>query len=155
MIDLFESKRLNRLKDKDPVFEVLDKKKNSRYGFFQHMFDIYIFAVALGIKNRKRSSLHGPTSESIHVSYFTDEQKKFLDMVVLYSEAGRLDALDKSSEECVNEMKKTIEEYANGGLQLMLDKISLHPEDAFNILVRLIDHELKADIPDDIDDDLY
>ncbi|MDD5161111.1 MAG: hypothetical protein PHI47_13755 [Sulfuricurvum sp.] len=154
MIDLFESKRLARAQDKDEVFKRLDVKKDSRYGFFQQMTDIYIFALALGLKNRKRSKIIGPTSESIHVSYFTDEQKKFFDMAVLYSEAGKLESLDKASEDCVSEMRKIIEEYTNGGLQIILDHIQVHPEDAFNIVVRLIDRELKDGLPEDIDEDI-
>lgn len=155
MINLFESKRLNRLSDKDLVFNTLDAKKNSKHGFFQQMTDIYIFALALGVKRKKRAKLSGPTSESIHVSYFNDEQKKFFDMIILYSEAGELDSLDKSSEEVVAEMKKTIEEYANGGLEIIRDKIESHPENAFNIIKLLIDQELKSDLPEDIDDDLF
>lgn len=154
MVDLFEAKRLARAQDKDEVFKRLDIKKDSRYGFFQQMTDIYIFALALGLKNRKRSKIVGPTSESIHVSYFNDEQKKFFDMAVLYTEAGRLESLDKASEESVNEMKKIIEEYANGGLQIILDNIQVHPEDAFNIIVRLIDKQLKDGLPEDIDEDI-
>lgn len=155
MINLFESKRLNRLSDKDLVFNTLDTKKNSKHGFFQQMTDIYIFALALGVKRKKRAKLSGPTSESIHVSYFNDEQKKFFDMIILYSEAGELDSLDKSSEAVVAEMKKTIEEYANGGLEIIREKIESHPENAFNAIKLLIDQELKSDLPEDIDDDLY
>lgn len=154
MLDLFESKRLSRAANKDKVFEILDIKKNNKYGFFQQMTEIYIFALALGLKNKKRAKISGPTSEAIHVSYFNDEQKKFFDMAILYSEAGNLNALDKSSENNVNEMKKTIEEYANGGLEILLDKIESHPEGAFNKIILLIDQELKNDLPDDIDDDL-
>jgi dnd system-associated protein 4 len=154
MLNLFESKRLARAQDKDEVFKTLDIKKDSRHGFFQQMTDIYVFALALGLKNRKRSKIVGPTSESIHVSYFNEDQKKFFDMAVLYSEAGRLGSLDKASEESVNEMKKTIEEYTNGGLQILLDSIHAHPEDAFNIIVRLIGKQLKEGLPEDIDEDI-
>lgn len=154
MINLFESKRLNRLSDKDIVFNTLDVKKNSKHGFFQQMTDIYIFALALGIKRKKRAKLSGPTSEPIHVSYFNDEQKKFFDMAILYCEAGNLDALDKSSEETVSKMKQTIEEYTNGGLEIIREKIELHPENTFNIIQLLVDKELKNDLPEDIDDDL-
>lgn len=154
MINLFESKRLNRLSDKDIVFNTLDVKKNNKHGFFQQMTEIYVFALALGIKRKKRVKLSGPTSESIHVSYFNDEQKKFFDMAILYSEAGELDALDKSSEETVAQMKQTIEEYTNGGLEIIREKIESHPENAFNIIKLLIDQELKNDLPEDVDADL-
>lgn len=154
MINLFEPKRLNRSSDKDIVFNTLDIKKNNKYGFFHQMTDIYIFALALGLKRKKRMRLLGQTSEPIHVSYFNDEQKKFFDMVILYSETGSLDSLDKSSEENVLQIKKTIEEYANGGLEILREKIEVHPENAFNIIKLLVDQELKSDLPENIDDDL-
>lgn len=154
MLDLFYSKRLARAKDKDKVFEILDIKKNSKYGFFQQLTEIYVFAIALGLKNKKRTKISGPTSEAIHVSYFGEEQRKYFDLVCLYSEEGKLDALDKSSEDAVNNMKTILEEYANGGLEIILDKIDLHPENSFNTIKLLIDKELKEDFPDDIDDDL-
>ena len=154
MIDLFESKRLNRLTDKEIVFNTLDMKKNPKYGFFQQMTDIYVFALALGVKRHKRIKLVGNT-EAIHLTSFSDEQKKFFDMILLYAEAGKLDILDKSSEDTVTLMKKIIEEYTNGGLEILKEKIEIHPENAFNILKLLIDEELKADLPEDIDDELF
>ena len=154
MLNLFESKRLARAEDKDIVFKTLDVKKNNKSGFFQQMTDIYVFAIAVGLKNKKKSKISGPTSEAIHVSYFNDEQKKFFDMAILYDEAGKLDSLDKSSDEIVNNMKKILEEYANGGLEILKEKIGSHPENAFNTIKLLIDKELKDDLPEDIDDDL-
>ena len=52
MLNLFESKRLARAEDKDIVFKNLDIKKNNKSIFFQQLTDIYVFAIALGIKNK-------------------------------------------------------------------------------------------------------
>lgn len=152
-MNVFDSKRLARTQDKDLVFETL-LVKNPRSGFFQQMTDVYMFALALGVKRKKRSRLVGTQGNAISMGYFTDEQKKFFDMVVLYSEAGDLDSLDKSNPDTVEQMKRTIEEYANGGLEIILEKIRSHPENAFNVVQLMIDHELKADLPEDIDQDL-
>ena len=61
---------------------------------------------------------------------------------------------DKSNEDNVEQMKSVLEEYANGGLEIILDKIHVHPENTFDILKILIDQELQAEIPDEIDQDL-
>lgn len=149
MTDLFQQRRLKRSANKDKVFDMLSRTKNSRYGFFTQMTDIYMFALSLGLKNRKRSPLSGPASEPIQVSVFREDQVKYFDMIALYDTAGKLDSLDKSSEERVNEMQKTIEEYANGGLEIMLNEIEVHPENSFNIIKLIIAKELKENIPED------
>ena len=154
MLDLFDKQTLYRAKDKEKVFDILSATKNQQKGFFMYLHEIYTFAISLGIKNNKRPALGGK-SEGIKIQTFTEDQKKFFDMVVLYDSAGNLDSLDKSLEENVHKMKKTIEEYANGGLEIILDKIEAHPENAYNTLNLLIMKELKTDLPEGIDDDLY
>ncbi len=154
MLDLLEQKRFARSSDKDRVFDALDPKKNFKSGFFQQKADIFMFALALGIKNKKRSKLMDKKSEAIHVSYFSSEQKNYMDMVVLYSKAWDLNSIDKSDEDNVEQMKSILEEYANGGMEIILDKIHMHPENTFDILKILIDEELQSEVPDDIDQDL-
>lgn len=155
MLDLLEQKRFARSSDKDKVFDALDPRKNTKAGFFQQKADIFMFALALGVRNRKRSKLIDKKSEKIHVSYFSSEQKNYLDMVVLYSNAWDLNSIDKSNEDTVQNMMSILEEYANGGLEIILDKIQAHPENTFEILKDLIDQELKAEVPDDLDQDLF
>ncbi len=152
-MNLFESKRLKRLKDKDDVFRFLDAR-SEKSGFFNTLFDIYMFALAIGVKSKKRSVLQGPTSESVHISYFTDDQKKFMDMVIVHDNNGNIDKLDKSDEENVQLMLKTIEEYANGGLEIILKTIENHPENSYEQILLLLRDELREDIPVEATEDI-
>ena len=153
MMNLLTAKRLKRAKDKDEVFEILDIKKNKKTGFFQKMTDIYVFALALGIKEKKVEPLTGGFSESIAVDYFTGEQQKYFDTVILFHEVGNVNKLNKSDDSNVQIYMKTIEEYTNGGLAILKEKLSVHPEDAFNIISRLVYEKLDEKIPNEVEED--
>ena len=112
-MNLFETKRLKRSKDKDDVFKFLDAR-STKSGFFNTLSDIYIFALALGVKKRKKTPLSGAPSQPIQLTYFTDEQKKYMDMIIIHDSNGNINKLDKSDENNVQYMLRTIEEFANG-----------------------------------------
>jgi len=152
-MNLFEKKRLARSKDKDMVFKFLDAR-SEKTGFFSSLFDIYTFAIALGVKRRKQSTLIGPTSDPIQIIYFTDEQRKFMDMVIIHNSNGNLEKIDKSSEETVKEMVTTIERYANGGLEIISKTIENHPENAFEQILLLLNDEFIEEIPNEAEEDI-
>lgn len=145
-MNLFDSKRLRRSKDKDDVFRFLDAR-SEKSGFFTSNFDIYIFALALGVKRTKKSALSGPQSDAIQLSYFTDEQRKFMDMIIIHDSNGDINKLDKAEEECVKNMLLVLEEYTNGGLEIILKTIEHHKENAFEQILLLLLEELNQEIP--------
>ena len=152
-MNLFETKRLKRSKDKDDVFKYLDAR-SEKGGFFNALFDIYIFALALGVKKRKKSALIGPNNEPIQLVYFTDEQKKYMDMVIIHDSNGNINKLDKADSDNVEYMLKTIEEFANGGLEIILKTIENHPENAFEQILLLLHEELTDAIPSEATEDI-
>ncbi len=149
----FETKRLKRSKDKDDVFKFLDAR-SEKSGFFNTLFDIYIFALSLGVKKRKKASLTGSNSEPIQLIYFTDEQKKYMDMVIIHDSNGNINKLDKADEDNVQYMLKTIEEFANGGLEIILKTIENYPENAFEQILLLLHDELTDSIPAEATEDI-
>ncbi len=149
----FETKRLKRSKDKDDVFKFLDAR-SEKSGFFKSLFDIYVFALALGVKQRKKSPLSGTPSDAIQLIYFTDEQKKYMDMVIIHDSNGNINKLDKADEDNVQYMLKTIEEFANGGLEIILKTIENHPENAFEQILLLLRDELTDSIPVEATEDI-
>lgn len=152
-MNLFEKKRLGRSKDKDIVFKFLDAR-SEKTGFFSSLFDIYTFALALGVKKRKQATLSGPTSEPIQIIYFTDEQRKFMDMVIIHNSNGDIDKIDKANEEAVQDMLTVIERYTNGGLEIILKAIENHPENAFEQILLLLNDELTEEIPNEAEEDI-
>jgi len=152
-MNLFETKRLKRSKDKDDVFKYLDAR-SEKSGFFNTLFDIYIFALALGVKKRKKSALTGPNSEPIQLVYFTDEQKKYMDMVIIHDSNGNINKLDKADSDNVEYMLKTIEEFTNGGLEILLRTIENHPENALEQILLLLNDELTEVIPNEAEEEI-
>jgi dnd system-associated protein 4 len=152
-MNLFELKRLKRSKDKDDVFKFLDAR-SEKGGFFHTLIDIYIFALSVGVKNRKKSPLKSGANEQSLLIHFTDDNRKYMDMVILYDSNGDIDKLDKSDEENVKEMLKTIEEYTNGGLEIILKTIENHPENAFEQILLLLKEELTDNIPPEATEDI-
>lgn len=152
-MNLFEKKRLRRSRDKDDVFRFLDSK-SEKNGFFNSLFDIYAFAIALGIKKRKNPELIGQLSEPIQIVYFTDEQRKFMDMIIIHDSNGNIEKIDKSNEETVQDMLTILERYANGGLEILLKTIENHPENAFEQILLLLHDELTDSIPVEATEDI-
>ncbi len=152
-MNLFEKKRLRRSKDKDMVFKFLDAK-SEKSGFFSSLFDIYAFAISLGIKKRKKPELTGQLSEPIQIIYFTDEQRKFMDMIIIHDSNGDIETIDKSDEETVQAMLTTLERYANGGLEIILKAIENHPENAFEQILLLLNDELTEEIPNEAEEEI-
>lgn len=152
-MNLFEKKRLGRSKDKDMVFKFLDAR-SEKTGFFSSLFDIYTFAIALGIKKRKNTALTTPLSEPIQIVYFTDEQRKFMDMIIIHDSNGDIEKIDKSNEETVQDMITVLERYANGGLEIILKTIENHPENAFEQILLLLHDELTESIPAEATEDI-
>lgn len=153
MNNILISKRLKRAKDKDIVFETLDIKKNKKTGFFQKMTEIYVFALALGVKEKKMSPISGGFGEPIAIDLFTDEQQKYFDTVVLFHEAGDITKLNKENDLNIVSYMKTVEEYTNGGLEIIKEKILVHPEDSFNIISRLTTEHLNNVLPKEAEED--
>ena len=152
-MNLFEKKRLGRSKDKDMVFKFLDAR-SEKTGFFSSLFDIYTFAIALGIKKRKNPALTTPLAEPIQIVYFTDEQRKFMDMIIIHDSNGDIEKIDKSNEETVQDMITVLERYANGGLEIILQTIENHPENAFEQILLLLHDELTDSIPVEATEDI-
>lgn len=151
-MNLLASKRFRRAKDKDFVFDILDIKKNKKTGFFSKMTEIYIFALALGVKENRREIIVS-ASEPIACDIFTEEQQKYFDTVVLFNEKGDVSKLNKENEENVQQYMKTIEEYTNCGLEIIKEQLSIHPEDSFNIISRLVNDKINDIIPTAAEED--
>jgi|GEM_PF-5784168 len=152
-MNLLTSKRLKRAKDKDIVFEILDIKKNKKTGFFQKMTEVYVLALALGVQENKIEPITGGLGEPIAIDLFSEEQQKYFDTVVLFHAAGEIAKLNKDNEENVQKYMKTIEDYTNGGLEIIKTKLLIHPEDSFNIISRLVNESINGVLPNVVEED--
>jgi len=146
---LITTKRFKRSSNKELVYKLLKDKTNT---FFTYA-EIFVFLVAIGIKYRKRKSLEDTKLESIAYTLFSENATRFMDLVVLL-ETNDINSLDLSTEENIKNYIQIIEEYANGGAEILLTDLEIHPEAAYELLLSFIEKKVKDQIPSFIDDDL-
>jgi dnd system-associated protein 4 len=146
---LITTKRFKRSSNKELVYKLLKDKTNI---FFTYA-EIFVFLVAIGIKYRRRKSLEDTKLEPIAYTLFNDNATRFMDLVVLF-ETNDINSLDLSTEENIKNYIQIIEEYANGGAEILLTDLEIHPEAAYELLLSFIEKKVKDQIPSFIDDDL-
>lgn len=119
---------MNRIDDKYPQFIRIDEDKKKKYlepltslpgSLFQNREDgeVYMMAVALGLNKNLRE----PSKKSKEVRTYhglKDEFKLLLRIVVLIGSKYDYDILQDGAKTL-----KIIEEYANGGIEVLYDKI--------------------------------
>jgi len=146
---LITTKRFKRSSNKELVYKLLKDKTNI---FFTYA-EIFVFLVAIGVKYRKKKPLEDTKLEPIAYTLFNDNATRFMDLVVLF-ETNDINRLDLSTEENVKNYMQIIEEYANGGAEILLTELEIHPEAAYELLLSFIEKEIKNQIPSFLDDDL-
>jgi len=146
---LITNKRFKRSLNKELVYKLLKDKTNT---FFTYA-EIFVFLVAIGIKYRKRKSLEDTKLESIAYTLFSENATRFMDLVVLF-ERNDINSLNFLIEDNIKEYIKIIEEYANGGAEILLSELEIHPEASYEILLSFIEKEINEQFPLFIDDDL-
>lgn len=119
-------RRFNRATNKRDVIERL---LASNGGAFVQIWQIIIFAACLGFKHGRREPL-GEVDSSVAIppSVFANNCSSWPGIVYLVSIVDSSDANVLNSDETTDENRmKILEEYANGGLEMMRE--SLEPRD--------------------------
>jgi len=126
--------------DKSDLFEKLSKtkQKNDEW-LFENNKDIFLFAVALGWKYKKRIPLKKRQTE-IPLAVFQKSRDNihYIDLIAL-AENRDVYILNWDDEKKVEEKLLIVEEYANGGLEVLRNKLfnsSGHLYDNLLLLVK-------------------
>jgi dnd system-associated protein 4 len=126
--------------DKSDLFEKLSKtkQKNDEW-LFENNKDIFLFAVALGWKHKKRIPLKKRQTE-IPLAVFQKSRDNihYIDLIAL-AENKDVYILNWDDEKKVEEKLQIVEEYANGGLEILRNKLfssSGHLYDNLLLLVK-------------------
>ena len=106
--------------NKSAEFEHYFQELGNREGrIFENMKDVYMMAIAVGFKFGQKLPFSKSAGEAIALRYFNDEDKKIMDLVAL-SASDDISIL--LSEDVHTDRKyKLLEEYANGGMKIMVD----------------------------------
>ena len=97
-------------------YQVLGNKENK---FFENMKDVYMMAIAVGFKAGQSLPFSKSAGEDIALRYFNDDDKKIMDLVALTVVDDITILL--SDDEYQERKYKLLEEYANGGMKIMVD----------------------------------
>lgn len=112
--------RARRPKDKESVFETL-KNGEDKHNFRQYSH-IFIFAACLGYwKQRRIPFVH--TLDQIDWGVFEEKEKEAMKMIALKVTEDPGILLDNESK--LSEVLKIVEEYANGGLEIIQNEVLL------------------------------
>ena len=97
-------------------YQELGNKENK---FFENMKDVYMMAIAVGFKCGQPLAFTKSAGEDIALRYFNDDDKKIMDLVAL-SITNEISIL-LSDDEYQEKKYKLLEDYANGGMKIMVD----------------------------------
>ena len=127
-------------------FQELGNKENK---FFDSMKDVYMMAMAVGFKFGKSLPFTKSAGEDISLHYFGDDDKKIMDLLAL-TITDQIDIL-LSDDEHQNKKHKLLEEYANGGMSVMVESFCKPVIDIFDFYKFVESFEGNADVAQKMD----
>lgn len=141
---------LNKSQEFEGLYQDLGNKENK---LFNSMKDIYMLAAMIGAKEDKRNPFSAKGGEPIKESIFNDSDKTLMNFIAI-DKTKDLNIL-KDEVDSVEEKAKLIEEYANGGMEILkkyLGEDYLSLDNLIEVLITL-DRDLdevkpKKDIAD-------
>ena len=113
---------LNKSLEYEAYFKSLGKPDKGEEKLFNSMKDVYMLALVLGFKYKKRKEIKRASSDPIKLDIFEEHDKVIMDIIALYENINEQDlSLLRSDRE--DEKYKLMEEYANGGMEIIIREI--------------------------------
>lgn len=129
-------------KDKTDLFIKLSRTKHqNRHWLFDNNKDLFLFALAIGWNHQLSLPLEKRDIE-IPLSIFqkSSDNIDFIDLVALGTTKD-VYILDWDDEKRVEEKLSIVEMYANGGLEIINDKLFNNNTDIYDNLLQLVHYE--------------
>ena len=153
------TKRLYYENKKEIYDRLVDSKSDCQ--IFSKYRDLFLLAVCIGYKERKKVKITGNASNrgELHWEMF---ERNNIDLAainaIVLSETSDINVI-LETEEMLDRKIEIIEEYANGGIQTIKEKILDMPGDPLDNLINYIFEELKEEkkmgILEEIESELY
>lgn len=113
---------LNKSLEYEVYFKSLGKSDKDNEKLFNSMKDVYMLAVVIGFKYKKKKEIKRASSDPIKLDIFDEHDKVIMDIIALYENIHEKDlSLLRSDKE--DEKYKLIEEYANAGIEILIREI--------------------------------
>ena len=153
------TKRLYYEKKKEIYDPLVDSK--SDYQVFSKYRDLFLLAACIGYKEKKKVKMTGNVSDrgELHWEMFERDNTDLATInAIALSEISDINVI-LDNEEMLDRKIKIIEEYANGGIQIIKEKVLDMPGDPLDNLINYIFEELKEGkkmgILEEIESELY
>lgn len=128
-------RRVRRPKDKDELLATLVED-----GPFATFREVLVFAAALGVASQRRVSFE-QTSEPIPWEVFGNTAAPTMDMIA----AVTSDDIDILADDRIDDRLTIFEEYANGGLEIIRERLANDPRPALDVILDIVlEHEAAA-----------
>lgn len=113
---------LNKSLEYEPYFKLLGKPDKDQEKLFNNMKDVYMLAITVGFKYKKKKEIKKASADPIKLSIFDEHDKVIMDIIALYENIQEKDlSLLRNDRE--DDKYKLIEEYANGGMEILIREI--------------------------------
>ncbi len=149
------SDRVFYSKEKNDLFLKLSKtKQKTNEGIFDNNKDLFLFVMALGYKHEKKIPLK-KKDNTIPLAVFQKSKNNidFIDLIAL-GDTKNIYILDWDDEKIVEKKLEIIEEYANGGLEIIEKELFNNNTDIYDNLLQLINIELTSNIKKEVINDI-
>jgi len=109
--------RLRKSTEYEQYFQALGNIPDTK--FFDSMKDVFMFACTLGFKHNRKLPFAAQGGEPIRLSVFDLEDENIFNVIAL-SHTNDISIL-LEDEECQDKKYKIMEEFANGGMSIMVE----------------------------------
>jgi dnd system-associated protein 4 len=109
---------LKKAAEYEQYFQELGNKPETK--IFDSMKDVFMFAATLGFRKGKRVPFQKSGGEDISLRFFRDEDENIFNVIVL-TDTGEMSIL-LPDDEYKEKKYKIVEEYANGGMSIMVEE---------------------------------
>lgn len=124
---------LNRSDDAELVFQTLG---NSTDRLFDNMKEVYMVALLMGYFHKFRKPLGKSSKDPIRINVFDPNDKNIMDVIALMEKKDL--SLLINEEDQIEEKMRMLEEYANGGIEL-LEKQLFQPLPSYDGLLKYVE----------------
>lgn len=113
---------LNRELEYEPYYKALGKPDKNKEKLFNNIKEVYMLAMTVGFKYKRKKQIKKSAPDPIRLSIFDEQDKVIMDIIALYENINEKD-LSLLTDERKDDKYKLMEEYANGGMEILIREI--------------------------------
>lgn len=145
---------LNKSSEYEGYYQNLGKGEANKEKLFASMKDVYMLALVVGFKHKKKKPFAKAGGDPIKLGIFDEHDKVIMDIIALYEDIKDKDlSLLRSDRE--DDKYQIIEEYANGGMEIIVKEIYNKGNSLDSLKKFALSYNPTLDMEEDITDILF